>query len=183
LFGLEKKEKKPKQENNKPQEKEYITIETSLGKFYYDELPNCDPPEYGYDGDVAWREPKGSDDGTLGVYFDSDAIGSHEAGHCYGILEKLVGDKENTEKRVISLLTHHIFDERPDLIAEYTGSKKPETPDELAENMELRYISIYRNGDIVYSVYSAYRLELRDPDVIVTEKEDGTVDFRFNEYE
>lgn len=183
LFGGEKKEKKPKQQAGKPAEKEYITIENSLGKFYYEEAPNSAPPEYGYDGDIKWRMPKDCDDGTIGVYFDSDAIGSHEAGHCFGILEKLVSDKKYTETRAIGLLTRYVFDERPDLIGEHENSKKPETPDELAQDMKLRYISIYRNGDIVYSVYSAYRLNLRDPDVRITEKGDGTVSIELIEYE
>lgn len=179
LFGGEKKEKQPEQKKTEPSSK---SKSFPLGNFCFTDCPTSDPPELGYEGEIKWRDTGDEFDDNLGVYFDRDTPESDEADICYKKLEEYADNKELTESRVIREFTEHIMKERPDLISQYDDSKTPETAEELAEGMRLEYISIYRNGETVFSVNSAFKLELIDEDVHVTEKADGTVSFEYSEY-
>ena len=175
IFGGKKnKEDKPK---DKPTDK--IMIETALGRFYYVCTPNCTPPEIGYQGDVDWVG-SGYED-KMGVYFDCDTPESKEATRCYEKLERILSDKQQTEYNVKSAVAEHFLSSKPHLIRNDDGVAV--TKESIINDMRLNFISIYRNGDIIYSVDQAFCFDIRSDDVDVIFKADGGKEFRYNEYD
>ncbi|MBO6140903.1 MAG: hypothetical protein J6O40_03825 [Ruminococcus sp.] len=180
LFGNEKKQK--------PIEEEMLTAEEKpstrkksfpLGEFTFVDCATCDPPEFGYEGEIEWFDMPDSDDPyerLLGVYIDRDTVDSYEADLCYRKLEEYAADKRGFERKVKQAAAEHFLNERSDLFFD----KRPNDAAELADGFELRYISIYRNGDTVFSLEQYASLAI-EGDVYVTFKADGSVKFRYTE--
>ena len=176
LFGKEKKEDEELTDRQEQAEK---TVYFPLGEFHFVDAANCDPPEFGYEGEIEWFDVPDSDDPyerLLGVYIDRDTVDSPEAGLCYKRLEEYAGDKRGFERKVKQAAAEFFLNERSDL---YFGDE-PNNTETLAEGFELSYISIYRNGDTVVLLEQYADLSI-DRDVHVTFKADGSVKFEYTE--
>ena len=174
LFGREKEEKLTAEH-----EQAEKTVYFPLGEFHFVDAANCEPPEFGYEGEIEWFETADADDPyerMLGVYIDRDTVDSQGADLCYRRLEEYAADKRGTERTVKQAAAEYFLNERSDLFFD----KRPNDAAELADGFELRYISIYRNGDTVFSLeqYSSLAIE---GNVYVTFRADGSVKFRYTE--
>ncbi|MBR6046062.1 MAG: DUF2262 domain-containing protein [Ruminococcus sp.] len=172
--GKKNKEDKPK--DSKP---EKLSFDTALGHFIYVCSPGCVPPEYGYESEIDW--PGADYEDRLGVYIDCESPESTDASRCYEKLERIVSEKDRTEYRVKSALAEHFLNEKPQLICSEPG--KTVTKEDLIKEMKLQFISIYRNGDTVFSVYDGFCFDLRSEEIEVIFKADGSMEFKYCEYD
>ena len=180
LFGGGKDKKEDKKEA--PSKPEHKMISLPLGDFYYTDSPDSIPPEFGYEGEIEWFDTDDEDERMLGVYFDRDTPDSDTADICYKKLAEYVSDKAGTERKAYRAVAEHFFNERPDLIRKYADSEPKESAEELADDMKLHFISIYRNGDTVFSVYHGFNLDIPEDDLRVTFKADGSTSFEYTQY-
>lgn len=180
LFGGEKKQEPFVNEEPVKEEKAESKKKTfPLGEFTFVEAPNCIPPEFGYEGEIDWFDVPDTDDPyerLLGVYIDRDTMDSPEADYCYKKLEEYAADKSGTERKAVTAAAEYFFNERRDLFYD----KIPESVDALADCFSFRHISIYRNGDTVFSLEQYADLAI-ERDVYATFKADGSVKFEYTE--
>ncbi|MBO4242932.1 MAG: hypothetical protein J5883_06605 [Clostridiales bacterium] len=176
LFNKGEKKKDEKAE----QKPERITMKTSLGTFYY---INGNPEEIGYEGELNWydipEDPEKRDRyQPAGCYFDTETPDATDGSLCYEKLAAIFADRYMTDTRVKLDVISHFGAEEGLFIP---GYDRFFSKDELMDDLKICFISVYRDGRIVYSLDQHYLL--RDErgagtDIHVTYEENGNVLFQ-----
>ncbi len=170
LFG--KKEKKTDEKKPEP-----VTMTTSIATFYFHDT---DPEEIGYEGEIDWYdlpedEKQRESYQPAGCYFDSDTPETTEASICYKRLEGLFEDRYETDKKVkLGVIEHYAGD--GGAFARKDG--KTYSKEELMDDLKIRFISLYRDGRVVYSLRQNLFLEDHMSDIHVICEPDGSVSYK-----
>ena len=181
------------------QQNKYIYFNTPYCTFYFDESENV-----GYEGGVEWKtNPAGVE--SCAVFFETDSskappkngyyglvekyfLGKEENDHninklaeeipelrdilpgeCYRRLDKLLSDKWNTDKEIRKIVADHFL-----FIHKLNRDDLSET--EIMKGLELAYITVCRNGDTVYEIYTN---DIYISDLSVVIKADGSKEIHY----
>ena len=154
------------QTNDKPM------IETPFAVFVY---TGANTNEVGYEADINWYDiPKDENERInyypVGCYIDCNTPETTDASLCLERLTKLFEDRYDTDKKV-KLETARHFSGENGLVK--TNSGEMISMQELTDELEIRFISVYRDGRTAYSLRQ-YSLDIEyGSDVHITFDKDG----------
>ena len=153
------------------QTQDRICIETHFATFTYINYPN----EVGYEADINWYDMPEDEEGRLsyipvGCYIDCNTPETTDASLCLDRLTRLFEDKYGTDTRVKLAVANYFADENGLIKTSYGEMISKE---DLMNELEIRFISVYRDGKTTYSLYHM-SLDI-DGDVHIVFNEDGSV--------
>ena len=171
LFKKDEKKDDGKNNNSASQAQDRIQIKTSFTTFTYINYPN----EVGYEADLEWYEMPEDEEGRLsylpvGCYIDCNTPETTDASLCLDRLTRLFEDKYGTDTRVKLAVANYFADENGLIKTSYGEMISKE---DLMNELEIRFISVYRDGKTKYSLYHM-SLDI-DGDVHIIFNEDGSV--------
>lgn len=151
LFGKGSKKNDKSKDDSSAKKEEKITIKTPFTTFYYINNP---PHEIGYEAELEWYErpqegPERFRYNPVGCYIDCDTPDTTEASLCLERLTRLFEDRKWTDGKVKLDVAENLKGE-DGLIKDYSGN--PVSKDELMDNLKIRFITVYRDGSIAYSL-------------------------------
>lgn len=153
------------------QTQDRIRIETDFATFTYINYPN----EVGYEADINWYDMPEDEEGRLsyipvGCYIDCNTSETTEASLCLDRLTRLFEDRYRTDIRVKLAVANYYADENG-LIK--TNSGEMISKEDLVNELEIRFISVTRDGKTTYSLYHI-SLDI-EGDIHIVFSEDGSV--------
>lgn len=175
-----------KDENNSDQnqntEPQRPRIETAFTTFI---LTGPNPNEVGYEADLDWYEIPEDENERLnyypvGCYIDCDTPETTDASRCLERLTRLYEDRYNTDYKVKLAVAEYYADENG-LIK--TSEGKMISKQDLIDELEIRFISVYRDGRRAYSL-KQYSLDIEyDSEVhIVFDKDNNYSILNYKEF-
>ncbi len=147
-------------------------IETPFAVFVY---TGSNEDEVGYEADINWYDiPEDVNERInyypVGCYIDCNTPETTDASLCLERLTRLFEDRYNIDRKV-KLETARHFSGENGLIKTNSGEKI--SIQELIDELEIRFISVYRDGRISYSM-EHYSLDIEyGSDVHITFDKDG----------
>ena len=168
LFGKGSKKSDTHKDNASDTKEEKITIKTPFTTFYYINNP---PNEVGYEAEMDWYDRPESgkeryDYYPVGCYIDCDTPDTTDASLCLERLTRLFEDRKWTDGKVKLDVAEQLKGE-DGLIKGRRGQSI--SKDELIRELEIRFISVYRDGKITYSLKHHFMLDMENEVHIVYE--------------
>jgi hypothetical protein len=171
LLKKDVKENDGNKNDSSMQTQDRICIETHFATFTYINYPN----EVGYEADLEWYGMPVDEEGRLsylpvGCYIDCNTPETTDASLCLDRLTRLFEDKYGTDTRVKLAVANYFADENGLIKTSYGEMISKE---DLMNELEIRFISVCRDGKTTYSLYHM-SLDI-DGDVHIVFNEDGSV--------
>ena len=176
LFGKGSKKSDKSKDESSAETEEKITIKTSYTTFHY---INNNPQEIGYEAYIDWYDKPESgkeryDYFPVDCYIDCDTPDTTDASLCLERLTRLFEDRKWTDGKVKLDIVER-FKADDGLIKGRHGSLI--SRDEALNNLEIRCISVFRNGSIEYLVDHHCTLDI-ESDVHIIYDENGDISIK-----
>ncbi len=171
LLKKDVKEKDGNKNDSPMQTQDRIRIETHFATFTYINYPN----EVGYEADLNWYEMPEDEEGRLsylpvGCYIDCNTPETTDASLCLDRLTRLFEDRYETDIRVKLAVANYYADENGLIKTNYGEMISKE---DLMDELEIRFISVTRDGKTIYSL-NHVSLDT-ESDIHIVFAEDGSV--------
>lgn len=176
LFGKGSKKNDKSKDDSSAKKEEKITIKTPFTTFYYINNP---PHEIGYEADLDWYDrpaegPQRFRYNPVSCYIDCDTADTTDASLGLERLTRLFEDRKWTDSK-IKLDVAEGFKGEDGLIQRRLGGAV--SKEEVMDNLEIRCISIFRDGKITYTLDHHCTLDI-DGDVHIIYEGNGDISIK-----